>query len=70
MGADSNLTVATKIATRQAIALLGDTYRLSREDAYQLLSTAGDVHITQLVDGTMGAHVVIPKSLFAGARVP
>jgi acetamidase/formamidase len=66
MGADSNLTVATKIATRQAIALLGDTYRLSREDAYQLLSTAGDVRITQLVDGTMGAHVMISKRLFAG----
>ena len=64
MGADSNLTVATKIATRQAIALLGDTYHLSREDAYQLLSTAADVHITQLVDGTMGAHVMIPKRLF------
>ena len=64
MGADSNLTVATKIATRQAIALLGDTYHLSREDAYQLLSTAADVHITQLVDGTMGAHVMIPKGLF------
>ncbi|MGE5728390.1 MAG: acetamidase/formamidase family protein [Gemmatimonas sp.] len=70
MGADSNLTVATKIATRQAIALLGDSYHLSREDAYQLLSTAGDVHITQLVDGTMGAHVVIPKSLFSGVRKP
>ena len=66
MGADSNLTVATKIATRQAIALLGDTYHLSREDAYQLLSTAADVHITQLVDGTMGAHVVISKKLFTG----
>ncbi len=70
MGADSNLTVATKIATRQAIALLGDHYHLSREDAYQLLSTGADVHITQLVDGTMGAHVVIPKSLFTKERAP
>ena len=64
MGTDSNLTVATKIATRQAIALLGDTYHLSREDAYQLLSTGADVRITQLVDGTMGAHVMISKRLF------
>ena len=68
MGADSNLTVATKIAVRQAIVLLGDVYGLSREDAYQLVSTACDVRITQLVDGTMGAHVMIPKGLFVRRR--
>lgn len=64
MGADTNLTVATKIAVKEAITLLGDVYRLSREDAYMLISTACDVRITQLVDGTMGAHVMIPKALF------
>jgi acetamidase/formamidase len=64
MGADSNLTVAAKIAVREAIALLGDVHRLPREDAYQLISTACDVRITQLVDGTMGVHVMIPKALF------
>ena len=37
---------------------------LSREDAYMLVSTGCDVRITQLVDGTMGAHVMIPKRLF------
>ncbi|MES2524576.1 MAG: acetamidase/formamidase family protein [Gemmatimonadota bacterium] len=64
MGTDTNLTVATKIAVREAITLLGDVYKLSREDAYMLVSTACDVRITQLVDGTMGAHVMIPKALF------
>jgi acetamidase/formamidase len=64
MGADSNLTTATKIAVREAIALLGDVYHLSREDAYMLVSTGCDVRITQLVDGTMGVHVMIPKRLF------
>jgi acetamidase/formamidase len=64
MAADSNLTVAAKIAVREAIALLGDVYKLPREDAYQLVSTACDVRITQLVDGTMGVHVMIPKALF------
>jgi acetamidase/formamidase len=29
-----------------------------------LTSTACDVDITQLVDGTVGVHVMIPKSLF------
>ncbi len=67
MGADSNLTIAAKIAVREAITLLGDVKKLSREDAYQLVSTACDVRITQLVDGTMGVHVMIPKSLFTAA---
>ncbi|MEO7360888.1 MAG: acetamidase, partial [Gemmatimonadaceae bacterium] len=68
MGTDSNLTIATKTAVRQAIVLLGDVKGMSREDAYMLISTGCDVRITQLVDGTMGVHVMIPKSLFVGAR--
>ena len=64
MGTDSNLTVATKTAVRQAIALLADVKRMTREDAYMLVSTGCDVHVTQLVDGTMGVHVMIPKRLF------
>lgn len=64
MGTDTSLTVAAKIAVREAIALLGDVKKMSREDAYMLVSTACDVRITQLVDGTMGVHVMIPKQLF------
>lgn len=30
----------------------------------QPTSLAGDVAVTQLVDGTMGVHVKIPKSIF------
>src|SRR5215212_10020750 len=61
MGTDSSLTVATKTAVREAIALLVDVKHMTREDAYMLVSTGCDVHITQLVDGTMGVHVMIPK---------
>lgn len=64
MGTDTSLTVAAKIAVREAIALLGDVKKMTREDAYMLVSTACDVRITQLVDGTMGVHVMIPKQLF------
>lgn len=64
MGTDSSLTLATKTAVREAIALLVDVKKMSREDAYMLVSTGCDVHITQLVDGTMGVHVMIPKGLF------
>lgn len=64
MGADSNLTIATKTAVKEAITLLAEVKKMTREDAYMLVSTACDVRITQLVDGTMGAHVMIPKGLF------
>ncbi len=68
MGTDSSLTIATKVAVREAIALLVDVKKMSREDAYMLVSTACDVHITQLVDGTMGVHVMIPKMLFVEVK--
>ena len=64
MGIDRDLTQATKIAVREAIALLVSVKGMSREDAYMLVSTACDVEVTQLVDQTVGVHVMIPKSLF------
>ncbi len=64
MGIDKDLTQATKLAVRQAIELLVQVKGMSREDAYQLVSVAGDVDITQLVDGPVGVHVMIPKSIF------
>ncbi|MDB4886954.1 MAG: Acetamidase/Formamidase [Gemmatimonadetes bacterium] len=64
MGTDTSLTTAAKIAVREAITLLHDVKGMTREDAYMLVSTGCDVHITQLVDGTMGVHVMIPKRLF------
>jgi acetamidase/formamidase len=64
MGIDKDLTQATKIAVRQAIELLVQVKGMTREDAYQLVSTACDVDITQLVDGPVGVHVMIPKRLF------
>ncbi len=65
MGADKDLVTATKTAVRQAIDFLVTEKKLSREDAYMLVSVGCDVSITQLVDGNVGAHVMIPKSLFA-----
>ena len=63
MGADKDLVAATKIAVREAIAFLMER-GMSREDAYMLASVSCDVSITQLVDGNVGAHVMIPKSIF------
>ena len=64
MGIDKDLTQATKLAVRQAIELLVQVKGLSREDAYQLVSVAADVDVTQLVDGPVGVHVMIPKAIF------
>ena len=64
MGIDSNLVVATKQAVREAINFLVTTKGLSRDDAYMLTSVACDVDVTELVDGTLGVHVMIPKGIF------
>lgn len=65
MGIDSNLVTATKNAVREAIDLLVTTKGMTREDAYMLASVAVDFDITELVDGTVGVHGLIPKSIFA-----
>jgi acetamidase/formamidase len=67
MGLDPDLTAAAKMATRESIEFLVREKGLSRADAYMLTSTAVDLEITQLVDGTRGVHAMIPKSLFQGA---
>ena len=64
MGIDTNLTAATRQAVREAINFIATTKGLSRDDAYMLTSVACDVEITELVDGTLGVHVMIPKHIF------
>ncbi len=65
MGADPDLTVATRIAIQEMVDFLARTRRLTRHEAYQLVSVAGHVAVTQLVDKpTMCVHVKVPKSLF------
>ena len=64
MGTDVDLTTATRIAIQEMIDFLAATRKLDKHQAYQLTSLAGDVAITQLVDGTMGVHVKMPKNIF------
>jgi acetamidase/formamidase len=64
MGTDVDLTRATRIAVQEMIDFLAATKGLDKHSAYQLTSVAGDVAITQLVDGTMGVHVKMPKGVF------
>ena len=64
MGTDEDLTKATKVAIQEMIDFLVAEKKLDRMAAYQLTSIAGDVHITQLVDGKVGVHVKLPKGIF------
>jgi acetamidase/formamidase/alpha-beta hydrolase superfamily lysophospholipase len=68
MGTDEDLTVATRVAVEQALELLVDEKGLSQGEAYRLVSIACSVRITELVDGKVGVHVMIPKSIFADER--
>jgi acetamidase/formamidase len=64
MGFDDDLSEAARIAVRQMIDFLAAEKHLSRDDAYMLTSVAGDVDISELVDGNKGVHVMMPKSIF------
>jgi len=64
MGLDKDLTKATKQAVREAIDFLVKDKGLSSDEAYMLTSVAVDFCITQLVDGTLGVHGMIPKRIF------
>ena len=64
MGFHQELYEATRIAVREMIDFLAVEKKMSREDAYMLISVAGDVDITQLVDGNKGVHVMLPKAIF------
>lgn len=64
MGFHQELYEATKIAVREMIGFLVAEKHLTRDDAYMLTSVAGDVDVTELVDGNKGVHVMLPKSIF------
>ena len=64
MGLDEDLNKAVRLAVDEAANFLVDQKGLSRADAYTLISTGVDLHITQLVDQTKGVHAMIPKRIF------
>jgi acetamidase/formamidase len=65
MATDPDLVIATKTAIQEMIDFLVSEKKLTRHQAYQLVSIAGNVAITQLVDKpNVGVHVKLPKSIF------
>jgi acetamidase/formamidase len=63
MGMDTSLTVSTRIAIEEMTKLIVEKKGLTQMEAYQLASIAADLRITQLVDGNVGVHMMIPKSI-------
>jgi acetamidase/formamidase len=64
MGFDDDLSRATRKALTNMIDFLVEQKGMSRDDAYMLISVAGDVEETELVDRNKGVHVVLQKALF------
>jgi acetamidase/formamidase len=65
MATDPDLTMATKAAIQEMVDFLASEKHLTPHQAYQLVSIAGHVVVTQLVDKpNLGVHVKLPKSLF------
>ncbi len=66
MATDPDLTVATTLAIQEMVDFLASNKGLTKHQAYQLVSIAGHVAITQLVDRpNLGVHVKIPKAIFS-----
>jgi len=65
MGFDDDLSIAAHKAVREMVDFLVAKKGLSRDDAYMLVSVAGDADITEVVDRNKGVHVMMPKAIFA-----
>jgi acetamidase/formamidase len=65
MATDPDLRIAMTTAIQEMIDFLVETRGLTKTQAYQLISVAGNVAVTQIVDlPNVGVHVRVPKSIF------
>ncbi|HJU23178.1 MAG TPA: acetamidase/formamidase family protein [Casimicrobiaceae bacterium] len=61
MAFDPDLDACVTIALRQMIDVLCERASLDRYQAYSLLSLAGDLRVTQVVNGNKGIHLMLEK---------
>jgi acetamidase/formamidase/AraC-like DNA-binding protein len=66
----SSLDSAMRDTFRKARRFLMSAFGMDEDEAISLLSVAVDFGITQVVDGNLGAHACIPKSLFEPSAQP
>ncbi|EPX75569.1 acetamidase/formamidase family protein [Salipiger mucosus] len=65
MGMHEDLDRCAEMALRDMIGWIVARTGLSREDAYMLCSLAGDLRITQTVNGMKGVHMMMETALLA-----
>ncbi len=65
-GFGADLDEAMRGAAGQMLWFLQTHFELSADDAYSLASVAIDLGVTQVVDGTLGCHAAIARSILAG----
>jgi acetamidase/formamidase len=68
MGMHTDLYKSCQMAVRQAITFLNSHYGMDKLEAYAFVSQGVDLHVTQLVDYTLGIHAMIPKGCFFGKQ--
>ena len=65
MAFDPDLTKATTMAIQEMVDFIAARWKINKHQAYQLVSVAGNVAVTQLVDKpNHGVHVRLPKGIF------
>ena len=65
MASDEDLKTATTVAVQEMVDFLAATMKLTTHEAYGLVSVAGNIAITQLVDRPVyGVYVKLPKGIF------
>ena len=62
MGMDPDLDAAARDALRRMLERVVRETGLTRNRAFMLMSLVADVHVTQLVNGHKGIHVMMPKT--------
>jgi acetamidase/formamidase len=63
IGLDEDLDDAAKQAVREMVKHVCLRTNISRNQAYMLCSLAGDLRVTQTVDGNKGVHMMLAKAL-------
>jgi acetamidase/formamidase len=69
-GFHEDLNEATVQALDGMLDLMGDLYGLNRVEAIALGSSAIDLRITQIVNGTRGVHACLPLHAFKRGPIP
>jgi acetamidase/formamidase len=64
-GFGADLDAAMREAATQMLWLLQTHFAMTADDAYSLASVAIDLGVTQVVDGTLGCHAGIARSILA-----